>query len=107
MRLGGVLNLEDQEPPTPAVLTRMITSLRHREPDEYGLVRDDRMGLAHARLSIIDLVTGQQPMTDGAVRLGRLQREIFNYIELRDELRACGRPFPHEQRHRGHRPGIS
>ena len=40
----------------------MAGALRHRGPDEFGIYRDERSGLAHARLSIIDLRTGQQPL---------------------------------------------
>ena len=42
----------------------MIGALRHRGPDEFGVYRDHRAGLAHARLSIIDLATGQQPLAN-------------------------------------------
>ena len=45
-------------------LLRMAGALTHRGPDELGLYRDAGAGLAHARLSIIDLATGQQPMAD-------------------------------------------
>ena len=40
----------------------MAGALHHRGPDEFGVYRDGRAGLAHARLSIIDLATGQQPL---------------------------------------------
>jgi asparagine synthase (glutamine-hydrolysing) len=55
---------------------------------------DDRAALGHARLSIIDLATGQQPMSDADQTLWlAFNGEIFNYLELREELLALGRPF--------------
>jgi len=46
------------------LLTSMVRAIRHRGPDEYGLYRDRRAGLVHARLSLIDLTTGQQPLAN-------------------------------------------
>jgi asparagine synthase (glutamine-hydrolysing) len=72
----------------------MISAISHRGPDEQGLFVDDRAGLGHARLSIIDLVTGHQPMAnaDRTVFLS-FNGEIFNYVELRQELIARGHRF--------------
>jgi len=72
----------------------MISTLRHRGPDGYGFFDDTHISLAHARLSIIDLETGQQPIQneDGTVRV-ILNGEIFNYIELRKELERAGHRF--------------
>jgi asparagine synthase (glutamine-hydrolysing) len=72
----------------------MIASLRHRGPDEFGLYLGERAGLGHARLSIIDLETGQQPLSneDGSLWIV-YNGELFNYIELREELRALGHVF--------------
>jgi len=73
----------------------MIHSLRHRGPDGFGLYEDGPVGLAHARLSIIDLTSnGDQPMTneDGTVWVV-FNGEIFNFIELRKELEAAGHRF--------------
>ena len=72
----------------------MVGALRHRGPDEFGLYRDRRAGLAHARLSIIDLATGQQPLCneDGTLWIV-FNGEIFNYVELREELVALGHRF--------------
>lgn len=66
----------------------------HRGPDELGIYLDDRAGLAHARLSIIDLASGQQPMANTEETLWiSFNGEIFNYLELRDELISLGHTF--------------
>ena len=81
-------------PPNREALVRMAGMLFHRGPDEFGIYRDDRAGLAHARLSIIDLSSGQQPMSDGGNTSWIVfNGEIFNYIELREELVALGHHF--------------
>jgi asparagine synthase (glutamine-hydrolysing) len=72
----------------------MAAVLSHRGPDEYGIYRDDHAGLAHARLSIVDLVAGQQPMSDDRGTLWiAFNGEIFNYVELRNQLIAQGYRF--------------
>jgi asparagine synthase (glutamine-hydrolysing) len=69
----------------------MVAAIRHRGPDEQGYFLDQGVGLGHARLSIIDLTSGQQPMAneDGTVWV-TFNGEIFNYVELQAELRARG-----------------
>jgi asparagine synthase (glutamine-hydrolysing) len=72
----------------------MAASLSHRGPDEFGVYRDANAGLAHARLSIIDLSTGQQPLCNEDGNLWVVfNGEIFNYLELRFELLALGHVF--------------
>ena len=72
----------------------MSSMLEHRGPDGYGIYRDRDIVLAHRRLSIIDLEGGWQPMTDGDEQVWICaNNEIFNYLELRDELSARGRRF--------------
>jgi asparagine synthase (glutamine-hydrolysing) len=93
--IAGQLALRDDLPPPDLeAVTAMAAALRHRGPDEFGVYRDRRAALAHARLSIIDLATGQQPLCneDGTLWIG-FNGEIFNYIELRDELVALGHAF--------------
>lgn len=80
--------------PDPILLNKMIHSLRHRGPDESGLYIDDRVGLAHARLSIIDLTEGTQPIHNEDKSLWIIfNGEIFNYPELREELIKSGHKF--------------
>jgi asparagine synthase (glutamine-hydrolysing) len=81
-------------PPSMELLRSMVGAIRHRGPDEYGVYRDERAGLAHARLSIIDLQSGQQPMANEDETLWIvLNGEIFNYPELRAELESMGHRF--------------
>jgi asparagine synthase (glutamine-hydrolysing) len=81
-------------PPLPDTLRRMAHALRHRGPDGYGLFTGHRVGFAHARLSIIDLSGGAQPIAneDGTVVVV-FNGEIYNYVELRRELEALGHRF--------------
>ena len=80
--------------PSREELVRMASTLFHRGPDEFGVYRDDKAGLAHSRLSIIDLSTGQQPMADeNNTTWIVFNGEIFNYLELRKELVAIGHHF--------------
>ncbi len=77
-----------------ALLARMIHTLAHRGPDGYGFHVEPGIGLAHARLSIIDLSTGDQPIHNPARTAWTVfNGEIFNYVELRRELEAEGRVF--------------
>lgn len=69
-------------------------TLQHRGPDGFGFYQDGPVGLAHARLSIIDLATGQQPMTGEDRSIWTVfNGEIFNYLELRCELERAGHIF--------------
>ena len=76
------------------LLTRMAAVLRHRGPDGFGLFVGARVGLAHLRLSIIDVAGGAQPLgnEDGRVVIV-YNGEVYNYRELRDELAGHGHRF--------------
>ena len=68
--------------------------LAHRGPDDTGFHTENGIGLAHARLSIIDLAGGQQPMCNEDSSLWiTFNGEIFNYVELREELLRKGHQF--------------
>lgn len=76
------------------MLQKMIAAIRHRGPDDTGIYTDGPVGLAHARLSIIDLAGGHQPMAIANASLWiTFNGEIFNYIELREELIKKGHRF--------------
>jgi asparagine synthase (glutamine-hydrolysing) len=93
--IAGIVGLHaGAASPSREALVHMASALYHRGPDEFGVYLDDRTGLAHARLSIIDLSTGQQPMADeGDTTWIVFNGEIFNYVELREELVALGHRF--------------
>jgi asparagine synthase (glutamine-hydrolysing) len=92
--IAGIVDLRGGSPPARAALERMLGALSHRGPDEFGLYRDRSAGLAHSRLSIIDLAGGQQPLSneDGSLWIV-FNGEIFNYLELRDDLERRGHVF--------------
>jgi asparagine synthase (glutamine-hydrolysing) len=72
----------------------MAGRLRHRGPDDTRIHIDRQVGLGHARLSIIDISGGSQPMhTAGRTLWIVFNGEIFNYVELRDELIQKGHQF--------------
>jgi len=84
----------DGSPPDLGLIKTMIGRLRHRGPDGSGYFRDRRAALGHARLAVIDTVGGGQPLCneDGNYWV-TFNGEIFNYVELRRELRALGHTF--------------
>lgn len=89
----GVLRIEGGGK-DPELIRRMTATLRHRGPDEAGFYEDSHVSLGHARLSIIDLAGGHQPMQDATGSLWiTFNGEIFNYIELREELIQKGHRF--------------
>lgn len=75
-------------------LSRAAQALKHRGPDDSGIFVKDAAALVHTRLSIIDLASGHQPIfsPDGSV-VTVLNGEIYNYRELRDELKRQGHQF--------------
>ena len=72
----------------------MTAMLNHRGPDEGGLHVEPRAVLGHTRLSIVDLAGGRQPMSndDGSLWI-TFNGEIFNHLEIREELVAKGHRF--------------
>ena len=90
----GKLNFDPQESVEPRLIERMMDLIHHRGPDGAGEYRSGPVGLGHRRLSIIDLKTGVQPMSneDGMVWVV-YNGEIYNYPELRTGLQAQGHKF--------------
>jgi asparagine synthase (glutamine-hydrolysing) len=77
-----------------AALGQMIESLHHRGPDDSGTFRDEFAALGHARLSIIDLATGHQPMCNEDESIWIVfNGEIYNFPELHESLVARGHTF--------------
>jgi asparagine synthase (glutamine-hydrolysing) len=71
----GTLNLTKDHPIQEGALRQMLSLLRHRGPDQFGLYLDDHVGLGSARLSIIDLSSGQQPIANEDHSLWIIHRE--------------------------------
>lgn len=92
--IAGLVSALPEITPDRQRLQRMIAAMQHRGPDGFGFHVAPGVGLAHARLSIIDLVTGDQPIRNesGSVQIV-LNGEIFNYRELRETLLQQGHHF--------------
>jgi asparagine synthase (glutamine-hydrolysing) len=93
--IAGIVALSPQgAAPQRVELEQMITRLHHRGPDGFGFYEDGRAGLAHARLSIIDVAGGGQPIhnEDRSVWVV-FNGEIVNYVELRAELELRDHAF--------------
>lgn len=92
--IAGVLNFTDKQSITRRTLEKMIYQVTHRGPDGYGFFLNKNIGMAHARLSIIDLEGGWQPIHNEDKTLWiAYNGEIFNYRELRAELEKRGHRF--------------
>ena len=86
----GYLN-QPGRPVDRAILAKMNASIRHRGPDSDGFFVHDHVGLAMRRLAILDLVTGDQPMTNETATVHVVfNGEIYNYPELRQRLESRG-----------------
>src|SRR3954468_953188 len=79
---------------TVTSLGKMAASIKHRGPDGYGFFVGQTVGLAHVRLSIIDIAGGAQPLTneDGQIVV-TYNGEVYNHLELRLELEERGHVF--------------
>ena len=94
--IAGAFGLAPGTQPDPTRVQCMADALRHRGPDGEGYwsSRDGRVRLAHRRLSVIDLETGQQPMVNETGTVGLVfNGEIYNYRELRAALVRDGVTF--------------
>ncbi len=92
--IAGIVELSPAAGPDRAILERMASLLAHRGPDDQGIAVIGPAGLAHRRLSIIDLSGGHQPM-DGAGGAHTIvfNGEIYNFREVRSALEAEGETF--------------
>ena len=92
--IAGLFSFGAAAPPDKGELARMIGALHHRGPDGSATFVDGPVGLAHARLSIIDLATGWQPIANEDESLQVVfNGEIFNFVELRAGLERRGHRF--------------
>jgi asparagine synthase (glutamine-hydrolysing) len=92
--IAGIVATDRLDQEALARATRMRDVITHRGPDEAGLHLDGVAALAHRRLSIVDLSTGQQPLSneDGSVWV-IFNGEIYNHAEVRAELQAHGHAY--------------
>jgi asparagine synthase (glutamine-hydrolysing) len=90
----GRFNFNREEVVSPAVLKNMADTIEHRGPDDEGYYVSGSVGFGFRRLSIIDLSTGHQPLSneDGTVWIV-FNGEIYNYQQLRNDLQARGHIF--------------
>ena len=78
----------------PDLLSRMAEAVRHRGPDGEGYLSDGRFAMGMRRLSIIDLEGGDQPIwNEDEIVAVCFNGEIYNYLELREELESRGHRF--------------
>ncbi|MCJ2181669.1 amidotransferase 1, exosortase A system-associated [Novosphingobium sp. 1949] len=92
--IAGIFHLDTPKPVDPARLSAMCDALAHRGPDGEGIWTGPGVGLGHRRLSIIDLAGSPQPMAAADARAMLVfNGEIYNYRELRAELKAMGAVF--------------
>jgi asparagine synthase (glutamine-hydrolysing) len=89
--IAGLMTRDGTAPAT-APLRAMEAVLRHRGPDGVGQYRLADVAMVQTRLAIIDLATGAQPLYEPGGAALVANAEIYNYLELRDELRRNGRP---------------
>jgi asparagine synthase (glutamine-hydrolysing) len=92
--IAGIVAVDPLDQDAPARALRMRDVITHRGPDEAGLHCDSYAALAHRRLSIVDLSTGQQPLSneDGSVCIV-FNGEVYNHADLRKDLEAHGHAY--------------
>lgn len=90
----GITYFDKEKKPSEHEIQRMCDALHHRGPDDCGLYVNGNSGIGMRRLSIIDLVTGHQPIAneDGSIWIV-FNGEIYNHVELRQELEKQGHKF--------------
>jgi asparagine synthase (glutamine-hydrolysing) len=92
--IAGIFHIETAKPVDPERIRRMTDAIAHRGPDGSGVWTAPGVGLGHRRLSIIDLGGGAQPMLSEDERVVlSFNGEIYNFQELRRELRDAGYVF--------------
>ena len=90
----GIAAIKGRAVPERERLSRMVSAIRHRGPDDEGYFVAPGIGLGHARLSIIDVAGGKQPIHNEDESIWICYNgEVFNYIELREDLVKRGHSF--------------
>lgn len=86
--IAGIYKYHSAKEISPGIsVKKMLSAIRHRGPDETGMYLSENFSMGSVRLSIIDIATGQQPLSDESGNYWIVYNgEIFNYPELRDEI---------------------
>src|SRR5437660_8210674 len=92
--IAGILEFGRDARANPPELRRMCDVMSHRGPDDDGIYTDGRAGIGMRRLSIVDLATGHQPLSneDGSIWIV-FNGEIYNHLALRPQLEARGHVY--------------
>lgn len=92
--IAGIFSRSGPVPDAGDILRKMMARIEYRGPDESGIYLNKQVALGNVRLSIIDIQTGQQPLSsaDGKYWIV-FNGEIFNYIELKADLKRLGHIF--------------
>jgi asparagine synthase (glutamine-hydrolysing) len=89
--IAGIVSSERLDADAPARALAMRDVITHRGPDEAGMHCDDYAAVTHRRLSIVDLSTGQQPLSNEDATVWIVfNGEIYNHRDIRRELEARG-----------------
>lgn len=89
--IAGILRTDQKEVASSDILDRMLQSIVHRGPDDDGHLIDGELAMGMRRLAIIDIADGKQPIFDESKRFAVISNgEIYNYLELQQELLARG-----------------
>ena len=92
--ISGFFHFDKQRQADDALLKKMNIAIAHRGPDGEGFYLKDNVALGHRRLAIIDLNTGHQPMFSEDQKIVLVfNGEIYNYVELKEELTKLGHHF--------------
>ena len=92
--IWGKINFDLEKPVDRDLVQRMTEAMTHRGPDQSGYFFEKNVGLGHRRLNIIDLSTGQQPISNEDDNLSIIYNgEIYNYQYLREDLLQRGHVF--------------
>ena len=90
--IAGIYNYRSTEESSPEIsIKKMLSAIRHRGPDETGIYLSDNFSMGNVRLSIIDIASGQQPLSDATGNYWIVYNgEIFNYKELSNDISKKG-----------------
>lgn len=92
--IAGIVSRDPISPEEGRALAAMLERLVHRGPDDSGQTLTDHAALGHRRLSVIDLETGHQPIANETGTIWAVVNgEIYNFLELRDDLIGRGHVF--------------